>query len=200
MRLVPMFDNGHGGMINGIYQTAGKRSPKWSKGVLGEGMFNRWVVNRIIEKLDREKIPYFHLSPELSDVSLSTRVKRADAIQSKTKNVYVLSIHANAGGGVGIEGFTTVGLTGSDEVGEVILKNLEIDLKPYTNMRFDMRSDGDRDKEKNYYLLRKPRARAFLLECGFMDSVQDYNNLWDTEYLEVLTSSIAKSIIYMYNQ
>ena len=48
MNLIPIIDTGHGAMINGKYQTPGKRSPKWSKGVLYEGMFNKWVGNRII--------------------------------------------------------------------------------------------------------------------------------------------------------
>ncbi|MBK8079429.1 MAG: hypothetical protein IPK25_03525 [Saprospiraceae bacterium] len=52
-----ILDNGHGGVINGIYQTSGKRSPNWNQGILYEGMFNRWVVNRVIEALDRKKNP-----------------------------------------------------------------------------------------------------------------------------------------------
>lgn len=193
-----ILDNGHGGVINNVYQTAGKRSPKWSKGVLFEGMFNRWVVNRLIEKLDRAKIPYYHISPELLDVSLPTRVKRANKIYESNKNVWILSIHANAGGGVGVEGFTTKGFTNSDIVGEVVLENLEKDLVGQ-RMRFD-RSDGDRDKEVNYYILRKPRASAFLLECGFMDNQSDYNNLWDEDYLETLVNSLFDSIVEIYNK
>jgi len=192
MSLTVMLDNGHGGVIAGKYQTAGKRSPKWSRGVLYEGMFNRWVVNRIIEQLDRKNIPYHHLSPEYNDVTLETRVNRANAIYAIDRNTYILSIHANAGGGIGVEGFTTVGSTQSDAIAEMILGNLETDLVGQ-RMRFD-RSDGDRDKEKNYYILRKPIAPAFLLECGFMDNTVDYNNLWDSSYLTTLVDSICKSI------
>lgn len=191
-----ILDNGHGGVINGVYQTAGKRSPKWSKGVLFEGMFNRWVVNRLIEKLDRANIPYYHISPEMLDVSLATRVKRADKIHREDPNTFILSIHANAGGGVGVEGFTTKGRTDSDRIGEIILKNLERDLVGQ-RMRFDT-SDGDRDKEVNYYILRKPRASSFLLEAGFMDNTKDYNNLWDEKYLEAVVDSLFKSIKTIY--
>ncbi|MBK8888006.1 MAG: N-acetylmuramoyl-L-alanine amidase [Saprospiraceae bacterium] len=94
-----ILDNGHGGLINGIYQTSGKRSPNWDKGVLFEGMFNRWVVNRIIEKLDRKKIPYYHISPEFTDTTLETRTNRANHIFDQNPDVWILSIHANAGGG-----------------------------------------------------------------------------------------------------
>lgn len=191
-----IFDTGHGGVINGVYQTAGKRSPKWSKGTLYEGMFNRWVVNRLIEKLDRNSIPYYHVSPEFTDTSLTTRVQRISRIYEKNTKVFVLSIHANAGGGRGIEGFTTRGNTDSDRIGEIILGNLETDLKDQ-RMRFD-RTDGDRDKESNYYILRKVEPSAFLLEAGFMDNQFDYYNLWDEAYLTNLVDSLFKSIKQIY--
>lgn len=191
-----VLDNGHGGVINGIYQTAGKRSPNYSRGVLYEGVFNRWVVNRVKEELDRLKIPYYHISPEDRDVSLETRVIRANNIYYKNKDTYILSVHANAGGGVGVEGFTTRGYTGSDPIGEIILSNLENDLVGQ-RMRFD-RSDGDKDKEVNYYILRKPIMSAFLLECGFMDNESDYNNLWDRVYIDTLVKSLVRSIKQIY--
>lgn len=191
-----ILDNGHGGMINGNYQTPGKRSPQWSKGVLYEGMFNRWVVNRVIEELDRQSIPYYHISPELTDVSLGERVNRANKIYASNRNVWILSIHANAGGGKGVEGFTTKGVTKSDGLGDIVLKNLETDLVGQ-DMRFDW-SDNDRDKEANFYILRMPPAPAFLLECGFMDNLSDYNNLWDKNYLDKLVASLVKSIKQIY--
>lgn len=191
-----VLDAGHGGVINGVYQTAGKRSPKYSKGVLYEGVFNRWVVNRVKEELDRLEIPYFYISPEDSDVNLNTRVNRANTIYKKHKDTYILSVHANAGGGKGVEGFTTEGVTDSDYIGEVILSNLEKDLVGQ-RMRFDD-SDGDKDKEVNYYILRKPFMSAFLLECGFMDNRSDYNNLWDRDYIDKLVKSLVKSIKYIY--
>ena len=196
MGKIVVLDSGHGGMIGGIYQTAGKRSPNYAKGVLYEGVFNRWVVNRVKEELDRLKIPYFHISPEDRDVSLETRVIRANNIYRKNKNTYILSVHANAGGGEGVEGFTTKGYTGSDQIGEIILSNLENDLVGQ-RMRFD-RSDGDKDKEVNYYILRKPIMSAFLLECGFMDNEADYNNLWDRVYMDTLVDSLVKSIKQIY--
>lgn len=191
-----VLDNGHGGVINGIYQTAGKRSPAYAKGVLYEGVFNRWVVNRVKEELDRLKVPYYHISPEDRDINLEARVNRADKIYQGNKNTWILSIHANGGGGIGVEGFTTKGYTGSDSIGEVILTNLENDLRGQ-RMRFD-RTDGDKDKEVNYYILRKPKMSAFLLECGFMDNEKDYNNLWDRDYIQSLVKSLVKSIVYIY--
>ena len=47
-----ILDNGHGGVIDGVYQTKGKRSPKFENGdVLYEGVFNRRVVKKLSELL-----------------------------------------------------------------------------------------------------------------------------------------------------
>ncbi len=192
--LIPIFDNGHGSTINGIYQTPGKRSPKWSKGILFEGVFNRWVVNRLIEKCQREGIPFYHLSPELTDKSLKTRTNIANKIWKQNKNTYVLSIHANAGGGSGIEGYTTTGETKSDVVAELFLSNLK---KVGFKLRTD-RTDNDLDKEKNFWMLRVPASPAVLLELGFMDNWNDYQDLWDVEYLELVVEVIFKTIKQLY--
>jgi len=192
--MTPIFDNGHGGIIAGIYQTPGKRSPNWDRGVLFEGSFNRWVVNRLIEKLDRAGLTYYHASPELTDVSLNERVKRANEIHQKDKKVYFISIHANAGGGVGIEGFTSPGQTRSDEICEKFLVNLKKDFEGVQKLRSDL-SDGDHDKEEKFQVLTKTNCSAILLECGFMDNPIDYEKLWSEDYLEKLVDSLFETIV-----
>ena len=194
----PIFDNGHGGMIAGNYQTPGKRSPNWDRGVLFEGMFNRWVVNRLIEKMDRSRLSYYHASPEFTDISLTERVKRANEI-SKKDNVYFISIHANAGGGVGIEAFTSPGKTKSDEICESFLVNFKQDLKGEQIIRADM-SDGDHDKEERFQVLTTTNCPALLIECGFMDNKIDYEKLWSESYLEKLVDSIFKTIVELYSK
>lgn len=191
--LIPIFDNGHGGMIGGNYQTPGKRSPNWECGVLYEGMFNRWVVNRLIEKMDRAGLKYYHVSPELDDVGLAERVNRANDIHRINPKTYLLSVHANAGGGVGIEGFTSIGDTGSDPICDAFLKRFSEDFENVQKMRFDL-SDGDRDKEANFYVLRKTICPALLLELGFMDNLEDYHNLWSEQYLNALVNSMYYTI------
>lgn len=195
--MIPIFDNGHGGMINGEYQTPGKRSPEWEQGILFEGMFNRWVVNRLIEKMDREGLAYYHASPEITDTHLGTRVFVANNIYSRNKKTYFLSIHANAGGGKGIEGFTSPGTTKSDIIAELMLKNLEEDLEGSQVMRFDL-SDGDRDKESRFKVLTGTNCPSFLLECGFMDNKEDYFKLWDECYLQNIVNSIFRTIKELY--
>lgn len=193
----PIFDNGHGGMIGGKYQTNGKRSPEWECGVLYEGMFNRWVVNRLIEKMDREGLEYYHISPEFHDIPLWQRVERANKIHGKDPNTYVLSIHANAGEGEGIEGFTSPGKTQSDDICEVFLTDFERNFKNEQRMRFD-KTDGDRDKERKFHILINTHCPAILIECGFMDFLPDYLKLWDEDYLKNIVDSSFESIKNIY--
>jgi N-acetylmuramoyl-L-alanine amidase len=56
--MIVLLDNGHGSLINGKYQTGGKRKNWQDKGIIYEGEFNRAIVNGIIEQLTFFKIPF----------------------------------------------------------------------------------------------------------------------------------------------
>ncbi len=47
--MIVLLDNGHGALINGKYQTLGKRKDWKDKGVIYEGEFNRAIVNGIFQ-------------------------------------------------------------------------------------------------------------------------------------------------------
>ena len=113
-------DPGHGGIIDGVYQTAGKRSPAFPDGtVLFEGEFNRDIVRMLLSlcsglKDDGSQFksgghPLWHpKEPEiidaidivdsLEDISLRKRVTKANALHAEKKNCIYVSIHANAFG------------------------------------------------------------------------------------------------------
>lgn len=163
-----ILDNGHGGIINGVYQTAGKRSPKWKDGrQLFEGDFNRKVVNSIANLCLVENIFFTILVPELEDISLSERVKRANAIYKEKRDSILISVHANAGGGTGFEMFTSKGETKSDAIAETLINEFGRTI-PELRLRKNT-SDGDLDKEAQFYILRETHCPAVLIECAFMD-------------------------------
>ena len=81
--MIVLLDNGHGSLINGAYQTPGKRKDWGNKGVIYEGEFNRAIVNGIIEQLTFMNIPFVNIAPEYRDVRLETRVKRANKYPAK---------------------------------------------------------------------------------------------------------------------
>jgi N-acetylmuramoyl-L-alanine amidase len=160
-----LLDNGHGGVINGDYQTEGKRSPTWDDGkVLYEGEFNRAVVNRLAEMLHADGIRYVKIAPQDNDVTLGERVIRAKR-WCLEDNCILVSIHSNYADGHGIasgvEVFTTVGKTSSDKVAQVFLEQ----YKGYSDtIKLRM------DTEENFYILRKVPCPAILTENFFMDN------------------------------
>ena len=194
---IVILDNGHGGLIGGIYQTNGKRSPDWENGVLYEGVFNRWIVNKVCKRLDMLNIPYYKLVPENEDISLAERVRRVNSIAKKNPNVWLLSQHATAGGGTGFEAFTTKGKTLSDILAEKLIEEIE---KTFSNlkMRYDL-SDGDKDKEADFYIIKNVVCPAVLVESLFMDNKDDYRLLWDGDFQNALADCYVRVIKRIYD-
>ncbi len=93
-----IFDNGHGGIIDGIYQTAGKRSPTFNDGrILFEGEFNRSLVKGLSEKCHKHYIDHLILVNTQQDVLLPERSLKANMINKFESRICILvSIHANA--------------------------------------------------------------------------------------------------------
>lgn len=194
--MVPILDNGHGGIVDGVYVTPGKRSPDWEFGVLYEGVFNRLIVDGITKKLYALGKEYYNICTELEDIPLKTRVERANGIYAKRKDVYYLSIHANAGGGTGWEIFTSPGQTSSDPIAERFGQGFLKDL-PEHRARVD-KSDGDLDKEARFYVLTQTKGPSMLIEVGFMDNKEDYKKLWDPIFIERVINSIVETILGLY--
>jgi len=163
-----LLDNGHGGLINGVYQTPGKRSPLWGDGTqLFEGEFNRSIVNGIINKLTVLNIPYVNITPEYDDIPLETRVQRANQYPDGV----LISVHSNAGGGSGFEAYTYYGTSKSDKYATIMYKEFSKEF-PTIKVRSDY-IDGDIDKESNLYILRNTIMPAVLTENFFMDNFHE---------------------------
>ncbi|MGB5820727.1 MAG: N-acetylmuramoyl-L-alanine amidase [Saonia sp.] len=197
-----LLDNGHGGLINGEYQTPGKRSPVWNdSSQLFEGEFNRAIVNGVIQELTDLKIPYVNIAPEYWDVRLETRVKRAN--EYTNGNSFYLSIHSNAGGGNGSEIFTSPGDTKSDGIATVFGKEY-LKMFPRRKLRTDF-TDGDLDKENRFYVLTRTRMPAILTENFFMDNEEECKNILMTRegrdrIVKYHVSAIIKTKQYFINQ
>jgi len=168
--MIVLIDNGHGGLVNGQYQTSGKRSPVWSDGSqLFEGEFNRAIVSRIVESLTTMKIPYVLIAPEARDVTLSTRVSRANKYSEEA--CFLLSVHSNAGGGNGFEVFTFSGESKSDRIATIFGEEFTVTYSD-KKLRTDF-ADGDLDKERRFIVLRDTIMPAVLTENFFMDNEEE---------------------------
>lgn len=162
MRRLWILDNGHGKL------TPGKRSPVYDGEQLMEYEFTRDIVKRLVTMLKWAGIEHHVLVPEIDDISLPERVRRANVWDG---NAVYLSIHANAGGGHGYEAYTSPGQTKSDEIATVILDSFA-NVFPEATPRLDI-SDGDADKEAKFYVLVKTSMPAVLTESFFMDNKAD---------------------------
>jgi N-acetylmuramoyl-L-alanine amidase len=195
--MIVLLDNGHGGLINGEYQTPGKRKD-WGNGhIIYEGEFNRAIVNGIIEKLTALKITYVNIAPEYWDVRLETRVKRAN--EYPPSKCFYLSIHSNAGGGAGSEIFTSPGNTKSDAIATIFGNEYQGEF-PNRRLRTDF-SDGDLDKERRFYVLTKTNMPAILTESFFMDNREEFDNVLMTrEGRSKITNYHVEAILKVQNQ
>lgn len=191
-----LLDGGHGSVINGVPQTAGKRSPDWECGVLYEGLSNRDIVKRIAAALHRLKIPYHIVTPELKDVTLGERVRRANSLWLKyDKNAAFISVHSDAFSKESANGwsaFTSVGQTSSDQIAEVMYKYAK-KLFPAEKMRTD-NTDGDADKEAHFYVLKHTYCPAVLTENFFMTNKKNYLLLNNEKSRQLMAQVHVKAI------
>jgi N-acetylmuramoyl-L-alanine amidase len=181
-----LLDNGHGGIINDVYQTAGKRSPLLEDGrQLFEGEFNRAVVKRMVKLCGQEGIDFVNLVDTEMDVRLSERTDLANDIFRNTyqtsgqKCIYV-SIHADAftpdnklefNSARGWSVYTSPGETKSDDIATVFYEVMK-KIFPDQKFRTDL-SDGDVDKEAKFWVLRKTVMPAILTENFFMTNLEN---------------------------
>ena len=183
-KYVWLLDNGHGGIIDGVYQTPGKRSPIWPDGTqLFEGEFNRAIVDRIVKYCKSNSIDYVNLVDTQEDVSLSSRTKKAnDIYRNSEKPCIYVSVHANgysSESANGWEVYTSPGETKSDEIAEILFNAAEKEF-PTHRMRKDT-SDGDPDKESNFYVLVNTAMPAILSENFFMTNEEECKLLLSEE-------------------
>lgn len=197
-----MLDPGHGGLIDGDYQTQGKRSPLWEDGTqLYEGVSNRAFASALAKRLNFRGIDCVTLVPEAKDISLAERCRRANEIYARDERAVLCSIHSNAGGGDGYEIYTSPGETESDEIATIYHDAFE-EVIPEKDLRTDY-SDDDPDKEAEFYVLMHTRCPAVLHELLFMDNEEECKN-WLmnmdgrtrlTDFLEEGTKEVDNAVL-----
>ncbi len=189
-----ILDNGHGGLINGVYQTKGKRSFTFPDGtVLYEGEFNRDVVNRIASKLRALDIDNVRLVNTQEDTPLRTRTSKANKLHKADPRTVMISVHANAhgtswNGANGIDSFYFEKGGRASTSGKKLAQIFQKRLIEFTGRR-------DRGiKGRNFHMLRETAMPSVLLECGFMTNLKEATLLKSDDYREKIANAIVRGV------
>lgn len=170
-KFIYLLDAGHGGVIDGEYQTDGKRSPLWDDGSqYFEGEGNRLIRDEIAKLLDQKGLDYHFVTAGNEDVDLDDRVAIINSYCRAygAANCILISIHSNGfknSSANGWEVYTTKGKTKSDAVATIMYEEAKKTFPDY-RFRSDTK-DGDPDKEANFYIIANARCRAILTENFF---------------------------------
>lgn len=190
-----------------LKSTPGKCSPD---GRIKEYKYSREVVQTLYHILKSMEYDVYIDIPE-DDLSITTnqelsrRVNFVNQLCDKfgASNCIYVSIHLNAAGadgkwhtGTGWEIWTSVGQTKADELATCIFKRAEKNL-PGQKMRADY-SDGDPDKETNYYVLKNTKCAAVLTENFFQDCEKDVEFLLsDVGFHEIIRTHLEGILDYI---
>ena len=206
--MIILIDNGHG------YNTLGKQSPVLNgsnldipseftdKDRFKEWKYNRIIANQVVEKLKSMNYDARLVTPEDIDVSLAERIRRINTVCNKegANNVLLISIHSNAVGdsskwmeGKGWEAYTTRGETISDKLATFLYKRADENIKG-RKIREDW-TDGDRDKEADFYIIKKAKCAAVLTENFFYDNKDDLKYLTSDEGVHNVVRTHIEGII-----
>ena len=122
-----------------------------------------------------------------TDVSLRARVKTANELAD-----YFISIHHNAGIKGGHGGGIVVFWYSSKPEREKQARALYNNAVRITGLK------GNRSNpvvKKSFYVLRKTKCPALLIECGFMDSVRDLPIIKTDEFARGIAIAIAEFVL-----
>lgn len=197
--MVILIDNGHG------IDTKGKRSPD---GRLLEFRYCREVAAEVVDALRRAGYDARMLVAEDADISLGERCNRVNAVCNiyGARNVCLVSIHNNAAGSGaewmnarGWEAWTSPGQTQGDKLADCLYDAAQKHLGDAGfRIRTDM-SDGDRDKEEAFTILKRTKCAACLTENLFQDNREDVDWLLSEHGREAIVRVHLDGIIEYIN-
>lgn len=190
-------DNGHGN------KTPGKRSPVFEfdgkEDRLFEYEFNRDIVKRIIERLEKEGISYFNVVPEVDiDDFLQGRVDRANNKKSDLPKLYV-SIHSNAApakdinswgadSASGIETWHHANSSKGQKMAGIFQKHL-IEKTGFKNRHLKT------TEQVGLFVLRKTNMPSILTENGFYNNRLEVRELMKPEVRQKIADAHVEAIL-----
>ena len=174
-------DGGHG------FNTNGKRTPNLPNGrVIREWEFNHPTARFLKTELEALGHTIIMLSDTDIDTSLPLRVKKAN-----DNNVdLIVSIHYNAYKGIwGSHGGIETLYCENSVKGQALANLVQREVIQTSNLR-----DRGVKARSDLYLLNKTIAPAILIECGFMDNLDEAKLMLDVNYQIDIARATTKAI------
>ncbi len=195
-----LLDAGHGGMRDGVYTTAPGKMHVFDDGLtFYEGVNNRKIVARLKELLFLTRIDHILVHDPVCDTSLKARVAYANHLQAEEKRCIYLSIHSDAmppgahGKGSGFSVYTSKGTTSSDAVAQNFCKAYQRRLSQF---RFRTNpNDIELDKEEDFYVLKKTKCPAILVENLFFDNRKEAEFLLSDDGQNQIAMTLLDAIV-----
>lgn len=194
-----LLDNGHG------IDTPGKCSPVWKdRTQLREWEYTRRVVRALQGRLAEQGVNVRIITPEDQDVPLKMRVDRVNSIARihGAANCLLISVHLNASKETnqarGWEIHTSKNTTASDRYADVFWDEANRIVGRTSRMRGDY-TDGDRDWDTNFYILRHTLCPAVLTENLFMNHEDDCRFLMSEKGFQSIVDIHFNAILNILN-
>lgn len=190
-----LLDNGHGS------NTGGKCSPD---GKIKEYAYTRELVKLISEKLKAKGYTPIVITPETKDISLATRVNRANSYCKKygSKKCLFVSVHCNASGDDGkwhdASGWTGWIYTKASENSKKLAQHLYYQAEKY-KLQGNRWIPECKYWTANYYVCRYTNCPAILTENLFQDNKKDVEYMLSEKGKETLADLHVNGIISYLN-
>lgn len=179
MSYVVVLDAGHGGVINGVYQTKGKRSPVWDDGSqYFEGVGNREIYKKLRAKLTANCIEVYNPNESDIDMPLRTRTSKInDYIKNNPDKKFVgISIHSNGFSKESAHGWSVYTYTKASEDSKKLSSLLAKEMK----VQFpDRRLRGE--KTAGFWMVKHTNCPFVLTENFFMTNKDECQNILMSE-------------------
>lgn len=179
MSYVVVLDAGHGGVINGVYQTKGKRSPVWDDGSqYFEGVGNREIYKKLRAKLTANCIEVYNPNESDIDMPLRTRTSKInDYIKNNPDKRFVgISIHSNGFSKESAHGWSVYTYTKASEDSKKLSSLLAKEMK----VKFpDRRLRGE--KTAGFWMVKHTKCPFVLTENFFMTNKDECQNILMSE-------------------
>ncbi len=179
MSYVVVLDAGHGGVINGVYQTKGKRSPVWDDGSqYFEGVGNREIYKKLRAKLTANCIEVYNPNESDIDMPLRTRTSKInDYIKNNPDKKFVgISIHSNGFSKESAHGWSVYTYTKASEDSKKLSSLLAKEMK----VKFpDRRLRGE--KTAGFWMVKHTKCPFVLTENFFMTNKDECQNILMSE-------------------